>query len=111
MTAETDRRDELATEELVNHLDQDVGELEAITRTLLYIAETAEPEERNRLLPSVTTMLYLMLDRANDASRMLGKLHSRVDQERPVNAPCDKTLSHASFLSHMFSFRSKRRSR
>ncbi len=80
MNEETRRRDERATEELVRHLDQDVGELEALTRGLIYIAETAQPEEIDRLRPSTVTMLYVMLDRANDASRMLGALHGRMDK-------------------------------
>jgi hypothetical protein len=80
------------------------------SRALIYIAETAAPDERERMRPIAVTLLYLITDRTDDASRELGRLYAKA-AERPKNASCDKTLSHGSFLSHMFRFRSRRRNR
>lgn len=60
----------------VSQVDQHIGEVGALTRALIHIAENAGGEERERLRPSAVTMLYLIADRTDAASRLLGRMGS-----------------------------------
>lgn len=73
----------------VGQVDQHIGEAGALARALIHIEENAGGEERERLRPSAVTMLYLIADRTDASSRLLGQLGARLGRlERPAPADC-----------------------
>lgn len=59
----------------LDRLDLIMGELASMLRVLLFINEASVPKELEHLRPGAVTMLYLMLDRAGEADRVVG--HAR----------------------------------